>query len=219
MYRLMNEAVLVGEPFIHLPVNTSSLSTNIEWLLWLSSSISSIINPQFHSQSAAYRVSLRYSRHLGHYLVPATVASRLHSSRIEHHHSPHPHTMATSTLRSPALRQLFTPATTTRTARTLFAPRFQLQRAQFQTSARRNILPPLPQVIRGGVNDPAPVPESHPSHGSYHWSMERAVSAALIPLTVVPFAAGSMHPILDGGLIGLIIIHSYIGFQYVQNLS
>jgi succinate dehydrogenase (ubiquinone) membrane anchor subunit len=84
--------------------------------------------------------------------------------------------MATSTLRSPALRQLFTP-TTARSARTIFAPRFQLQRAQFQTSARRNILPPLPQVIRGGVNDPAPVPESHPSHGSYHWSMERCVES------------------------------------------
>lgn len=121
--------------------------------------------------------------------------------------------MATSTLRSSALRQLIAPSTT-RTARTIFAPRFQLQRAQFQTSTRRQILPPLPQVIRGGVNDPAPVPEPHPSHGSYHWSMERAVSAALIPLTIVPFAAGSMHPILDGGLIGLIIMHSYIGFQY-----
>uniref|UniRef100_A0A1S6KZA1 Succinate dehydrogenase [ubiquinone] cytochrome b small subunit n=1 Tax=Ramularia collo-cygni TaxID=112498 RepID=A0A1S6KZA1_9PEZI len=118
--------------------------------------------------------------------------------------------MATSTLRSPALRQLLAP----RTTRALFSPKFnQIQRAQFQTSSRRQILPPLPQVIRGGVNDPAPVPESHPAHGSYHWSMERAVSAALIPLTVVPFAAGSMHPILDGGLIGLIIIHSYIGFQ------
>lgn len=120
--------------------------------------------------------------------------------------------MATSTLRPTALRQLIKPTTSTAT-RSLFAPRFQLQRAQFQTSTRRQILPPLPQVIRGGVNDPAPVPESHPSHGSYHWSMERAVSAALVPLTVVPFAAGSMHPILDGGLIGLTIIHTYIGFQ------
>jgi succinate dehydrogenase (ubiquinone) membrane anchor subunit len=44
----------------------------------------------------------------------------------------------------------------------------------------------------------------------------RLVSVALIPLTVVPFAAGSLNPILDGTFIGLIIVHSFIGFQYVQ---
>ena len=25
------------------------------------------------------------------------------------------------------------------------------------------------------VNDPAPIPHPHPSHGSYHWSFERCV--------------------------------------------
>lgn len=30
----------------------------------------------------------------------------------------------------------------------------------------------------------------------------------------MPFAVGSLNPILDGSLIGLIIIHTYIGFQY-----
>lgn len=48
-----------------------------------------------------------------------------------------------------------------------------IQRATFQTSAARKILPPLPQVIRGGVNDPVPTPTPHPAHGSYHWSFER----------------------------------------------
>lgn len=31
----------------------------------------------------------------------------------------------------------------------------------------------------------------------------------------MPFAVGSLNPVLDGTLIGLIIIHTYIGFQYV----
>lgn len=52
-------------------------------------------------------------------------------------------------------------------------PSWTLQRAAFQTSASRQILPPLPQVIKGTVNDPVNIPEPHPSHGSYHWTAER----------------------------------------------
>ena len=48
-----------------------------------------------------------------------------------------------------------------------------LQRAPFQTTPVRAILPPLPQTIEGGVNDPVKVPEPEPSHGSYHWTAER----------------------------------------------
>lgn len=47
------------------------------------------------------------------------------------------------------------------------------QKAAFQTSQQRHILPPLPQVIKGSVNDAAKSPEPSPSHGSLHWSMER----------------------------------------------
>ena len=46
-------------------------------------------------------------------------------------------------------------------------------RAAFRTTAPAKILPPLPQVIRGNVNDAAIVPESEPTHGSYHWTFER----------------------------------------------
>lgn len=42
------------------------------------------------------------------------------------------------------------------------------------------------------------------------------MSAALIPLTVAPFAAGTLNPITDAVLVGTILLHSYIGFQYVQ---
>ncbi|KEF62084.1 succinate dehydrogenase (ubiquinone) membrane anchor subunit [Exophiala aquamarina CBS 119918] len=87
--------------------------------------------------------------------------------------------------------------------------------APFSTSLTRKILPPGPQVIQGGVNDPAPVPKPNPLHGSYHWTFERALSVALIPLTITPFAAGAVNPALDAALIFTIIVHSHMGFQSV----
>ena len=81
------------------------------------------------------------------------------------------------------------------------------------------------------VNDPVPIPEPSPTHGSYHWSFERydisfrdvsicskldrLMSIALVPLTIAPFAAGTLNPIPDAILCATIILHSHIGFQYV----
>lgn len=65
------------------------------------------------------------------------------------------------------------------------------------------------------ANDAAPVPSPEPSHGSYHWTFERLISAGLIPLTLAPFAAGSLNPTIDALLCGAILIHSHIGFQSV----
>nr|BCM29957.1 succinate dehydrogenase subunit D [Leveillula taurica]BCM29958.1 succinate dehydrogenase subunit D [Leveillula taurica]BCM29959.1 succinate dehydrogenase subunit D [Leveillula taurica]BCM29960.1 succinate dehydrogenase subunit D [Leveillula taurica]BCM29961.1 succinate dehydrogenase subunit D [Leveillula taurica] len=87
--------------------------------------------------------------------------------------------------------------------------------AYLHQSSRRPILPPLPQVIHGTANDAAPVPSPEPSHGSYHWTFERLISAGLIPLTLAPFAAGSLNPTIDALLCGAILIHSHIGFQSV----
>ncbi|KAI5854603.1 CybS-domain-containing protein [Tricharina praecox] len=85
--------------------------------------------------------------------------------------------------------------------------------ATFHTSKKLQILPVGPQVIDGTINDPTPIPETSPSHGSYHWSFERLVSLGLVPLTIAPFAAGSMHPIADAVLGATIVMHSHIGFQ------
>ncbi len=41
-----------------------------------------------------------------------------------------------------------------------------------------------------------------------------AGSVALVPLTIMPFAAGSLSPMLDGALISLVLIHSHLGFEY-----
>jgi succinate dehydrogenase (ubiquinone) membrane anchor subunit len=65
------------------------------------------------------------------------------------------------------------------------------------------------------VNDPVPVPPASPSHGSYHWTFDRIIAASLIPLTVAPFAAGSLNPTMDAILCATILIHSHTGLQAV----
>jgi succinate dehydrogenase (ubiquinone) membrane anchor subunit len=65
------------------------------------------------------------------------------------------------------------------------------------------------------VNDPAPIPTPSAAHGSYHWTFERLIAAGLVPLSVAPFAAGSLNPTMDAILCGTILLHSHIGFQSV----
>lgn len=43
----------------------------------------------------------------------------------------------------------------------------------------------------------------------------RAVSVALIPLTVAPFVGPSLNPVLDSIFCALLVAHSHVGFQYV----
>lgn len=88
--------------------------------------------------------------------------------------------------------------------------------APFSSTAKTQILPPGPQVIHGGVNDPAPVPKSSPTHGSYHWTFERLLAVAIIPLTIAPFAAGHVNAAVDAALVFTILLHSHIGFQWVH---
>ncbi|OHE93700.1 CybS protein [Colletotrichum orchidophilum] len=109
--------------------------------------------------------------------------------------------------------------------------------AAFHTTAKRDLLPVGPrtsqyhillsmhaktianfvpaEVIQGGVNDPAPVPPPSPAHGSYHWSFDRILAAGLVPITIAPFAAGSLNPTTDAVLCAMILIHSHTGFQNI----
>ncbi|KAF4854855.1 Succinate dehydrogenase [ubiquinone] cytochrome b small subunit [Colletotrichum siamense] len=87
--------------------------------------------------------------------------------------------------------------------------------AAFHTTSKRDLLPVGPQVVQGGVNDPAPVPPPSPAHGSYHWSFDRILAAGLVPITITPFAAGSLNPTADAILCSLILIHSHTGFQNI----
>ncbi|TGZ84555.1 hypothetical protein EX30DRAFT_337068 [Ascodesmis nigricans] len=101
--------------------------------------------------------------------------------------------------------------------RPVVAPRFvaapRTAIAAFHATPKHNIMPAGPQVIDGTINDPAPVPEQNSKHGAYHWSFERLLSVGLIPLTIAPFAAGSVHPVLDATLGATLVLHSHIGFQ------
>ncbi|KAF1955340.1 succinate dehydrogenase subunit D [Byssothecium circinans] len=85
--------------------------------------------------------------------------------------------------------------------------------AAFHATQRQQILPALPQQVKGTANEPTETPTPSPAHGSYHWSFERFVSAALVPLTIAPFAAGSLNPVTDSILCALLVIHSHIGFE------
>lgn len=96
-------------------------------------------------------------------------------------------------------------------------PSIASQIAPFSTTPQRKILPAGPQVIEGTVNDAAPIPKPEPLHGSYGWTFERLLSVALVPLTIAPFAAGSLSPLMDAALVFGLIVHSHAGFQYVPN--
>jgi len=95
----------------------------------------------------------------------------------------------------------------------LVSSRLAPQIVAFHASARNQILKPLPQVVQGTTNDPAPIPHYSPTHGSYHWTFERLVAASLVPLTITPFATGSLSPVMDSVLLAALLIHSHIGFQ------
>ncbi|KAI9876154.1 MAG: membrane anchor subunit of succinate dehydrogenase, Sdh4 [Pleopsidium flavum] len=90
-----------------------------------------------------------------------------------------------------------------------------LKVAAFHVTARQAIIPPGPQILEGTANDAAPIPPTSPTHGSYHWTFERLIAVSLIPLTVAPFAAGSLNPITDAALCGAMLIHSHVGFQSI----
>ncbi|KAH8156307.1 hypothetical protein CIB48_g11942 [Xylaria polymorpha] len=137
-----------------------------------------------------------------------------------------------SALRPMLLRQTALSAAARRTAPLSRTTPFQSPIAQspamrvaaFHASSPRSLLPPGPQVIKGTVTDlapdaqsttPSPSPDPKPTHGSYHWTFERVIAAGLVPLTVAPFAAGSLNPGLDAVLCALLLVHSHTGMQSV----
>ncbi|KAI1105785.1 CybS-domain-containing protein [Jackrogersella minutella] len=129
-----------------------------------------------------------------------------------------------SIMRPTLLRQTALVASTRRAATATFS-RHQMIRpmiakdaarvAAFHASSKMSLLPVGPQEIKGTVNDPAPVPETSPTHGSYHWTFERLVAAGIIPLTLAPFAGSSLNPGLDAILCSLLLVHCHLGFQSV----
>ena len=65
------------------------------------------------------------------------------------------------------------------------------------------------KLLAGTVNDPTTVPTPRKAHGSLHWTFERTLSAALVPV-VAATAVTSPNPILDGILGVSIVLHSHL---------
>lgn len=86
--------------------------------------------------------------------------------------------------------------------------------ALFRPALVRGIktIPQPPGYIVGTVNDAYVGPKADKSHGSYHWTTERAVAIGLLPLVATSFAS-SPSVILDTSLSAFILFHSYTGFQ------
>jgi len=78
-------------------------------------------------------------------------------------------------------------------------------------------IPPM-GVTTGLSKGPSPHhQQNHSTHLSVltDTSITRLVAAALIPVTIAPFAGGSLNPVLDATFCALLIVHSHIGFQYI----
>ncbi|BFZ54633.1 membrane anchor subunit of succinate dehydrogenase, Sdh4 [Savitreella phatthalungensis] len=108
---------------------------------------------------------------------------------------------------------MFAPGIARRSLLSAVARPSVLRTAMLHTTRPNSIGPAGPQVIDGTINDPIKFPAPNKAHGSYHWAFERAISVAIIPLTIAPFAAGSLNPVTDALLVATTLIHSHIGFD------
>ncbi|KAI8454564.1 CybS-domain-containing protein, partial [Phakopsora pachyrhizi] len=66
--------------------------------------------------------------------------------------------------------------------------------------------------VKGSISDPTPIPMPNKTHGSIHWNFERALLAALVPVTAAT-AVSSPNPLLDGVLGVVLVLHSHMGFD------
>lgn len=72
-------------------------------------------------------------------------------------------------------------------------------------------IPQPPGNIVGTVNDAYVPPPPSKLHGSLHWTFERVVTVALVPLVASPLVTGTSP--LDSAMSALLLYHCYAGFQ------
>ena len=66
------------------------------------------------------------------------------------------------------------------------------------------------------MNDATPFPTPNRVEGSHHWSFERLLSAALVPITATSMAVSpTNYPVLDGVLAISLVAHSHMGFDQI----
>lgn len=73
-------------------------------------------------------------------------------------------------------------------------------------------IPQPPGHIVGTVNDAYVTPKPNKTHGSLHWTTERAVAIGMVPLVATSLVS-SPGVIVDTTLSAFILYHSYVGFQ------
>ncbi|KAF3989976.1 hypothetical protein FT663_02045 [Candidozyma haemuli var. vulneris] len=89
----------------------------------------------------------------------------------------------------------------------------QLLRPSLLQAARSiKTIPQPPGHIVGTVNDAYVPPKPAKSHGSAHWTTERAVAIGLVPLIGASFFSGP-SVVLDSTLSAFLLAHSWVGFQ------
>lgn len=68
--------------------------------------------------------------------------------------------------------------------------------------------------VKGTINDPTTFPPPSKAHGSIHWTFERSIAAALVPVSAAT-AIASPNPLLDAVLGVFLVAHSHMGFDQV----
>lgn len=70
-----------------------------------------------------------------------------------------------------------------------------------------------PGYVVGTVNDPYVPPAPDFFHGGHHWSYEKVVTGALLPLTIAPFIFGTEIPIVDAAFGVTCLFHCHMGMK------
>lgn len=70
-----------------------------------------------------------------------------------------------------------------------------------------------PGFVVGTVNEAYTPPEANFYEGGHHWSYERVVAGALVPLTIAPFILGTEIPMIDTIFSVTVLAHSHMGLK------
>lgn len=75
-------------------------------------------------------------------------------------------------------------------------------------------MPQKPSGVKGDSNSSSYVPPKNRAESNIHWDIERAFSAALLPLVAIPLYTGGQMAATADTLLGFVLLgHCYIGFQ------
>lgn len=74
-------------------------------------------------------------------------------------------------------------------------------------------IPQPPGFVVGTVNEAYVPPPANHYEGGYHWTYDRAVTIAMVPLALTPFVAGVEFPIIDTMFCCGLLYHCHSGLK------